>query len=32
MQGEFERRIEATRRETREKVQKVLEKRYLNQQ
>jgi hypothetical protein len=32
MQSEFEKRLEATRRETREKVQKILERRFQNQQ
>jgi hypothetical protein len=32
MKGEFEKRLEATRRETREKVQRILEKRFQTQQ
>jgi TATA-binding protein-associated factor Taf7 len=32
MKGDFEKRLEATRRETREKVQRILEKRFQTQQ
>ena len=32
MKGEFDKRLEATRRETREKVQRILEKRFQTQQ
>ena len=30
MQGEFQRRLDVTRRETRDKVQKIIERRYQN--